>query len=136
MSAPCPQTSAKDDDAGGAPPRMPTRMPSPQFLRRGIWNLARVKDGTKLYEAIEAKLGEQRRFMLWWDEQGLNRPGSPILVDRRGLKAGEDGIPNSDAISRWRKRLKDPRKFDEALALAADHLYSALLSPGFPPSKI
>ena len=48
---------------------------------------ARAKDATKLYEAIKAKLGEQRRFVLWWDTNGLNKPGSPILTDRKGLKA-------------------------------------------------
>ena len=37
---------------------------------------ARAKDATKLYEAIEAKLVEQRRFVLWWDEQEKD-PGRP-----------------------------------------------------------
>ena len=32
-------------------------------------HFARAKDATKLYEAIELKLAEQRRFVLWWDGQ-------------------------------------------------------------------
>lgn len=31
-------------------------------------HFARAKDSTKLYEAITAKLGEQRRFVLWFDD--------------------------------------------------------------------
>ncbi len=32
-------------------------------------HFARAKDATKLYEAIELKLTEQRRIVLWWDGQ-------------------------------------------------------------------
>ena len=79
---------------------------------------ARAKDATGLYKAIEAKLGAQRQFVIWWDGQGLNQPGSPILTDRQGLRAGQDGIPDSTTIHRWRKRLKETTKFDAALATA------------------
>jgi len=37
-----------------------TAAPSAAHLGRGA---------TKLYEAVEAKLTEQRRFVLWWDAQ-------------------------------------------------------------------
>ena len=30
---------------------------------------ARAKDSTGLHEAVQAKLGEQLRFVLWWDGQ-------------------------------------------------------------------
>jgi hypothetical protein len=32
-------------------------------------SFGRAKDATKLYEAVEIKLSEQRRFVLWWDRQ-------------------------------------------------------------------
>jgi hypothetical protein len=38
-----------------------------------IVSKARAKDATKLYKAIEAKLGAQRRFVLWWDGQEKRR---------------------------------------------------------------
>ncbi len=40
-------------------------------------HFARAKDATKLYEAIEAKLVEQRRFVLWWDAQEKDKGGRP-----------------------------------------------------------
>ena len=39
-------------------------------------HFARAKDSTKLFEAIKAKLTEQRNFVLWWDEQEKD-PGRP-----------------------------------------------------------
>ena len=38
---------------------------------------ARAKDATGLYEAIEAKITEQRRFVLWWDAQEKDKGGRP-----------------------------------------------------------
>ena len=85
---------------------------------------ARAKDVTKLGEAIEAKLGEQRRFVLWWDSHGLHGG------DRRStefqdctdatLKPGSEAAPDSPTLSRWRKRLKDPKKFDATLQAALE----------------
>ena len=76
----------------------------------------RAKDATRLLKAVELKLTEQRKFVLWWDGQGLNKAGSPILTDRKGLMAGRDGIPDSVTVHRWRMRLKDERKFDLTLS--------------------
>lgn len=38
---------------------------------------ARAKDATGLFEAIKAKLTEQRRFVLWWDTQEKDKGGRP-----------------------------------------------------------
>ena len=38
---------------------------------------ARAKDSTGLFEAIKAKLTEQRNFVLWWDSQEKNKGGRP-----------------------------------------------------------
>jgi hypothetical protein len=78
----------------------------------------RAKDSTKLYEAVQIKLGEQRRFVLWWDEQEKRKGGSPSLV-HDGLNAANFGL-DRETISRWRKRLKDPNKFDATLESAAE----------------
>lgn len=87
-------------------------------------HFARARDATKLYEAIEAKLGEQRRFILWWDQQEKH-PGNrgagqghirPSEISD-GLKITDFGL-DRDTIHRWRKRLKEPKKFDIALESA------------------
>ena len=85
-------------------------------------HFARAKDGSKLYEAVEAKLGEQRRFVLWWDGQEKRKatPGNlgPSVVGDG--PAAEDFGLDRDNIHRWRKRLKEPRKFDAALEAAQE----------------
>lgn len=87
----------------------------------------RAKDATQLYVAVETKLGEQRRFVLWWEGQekrrglppsassdgGQFRPGEST----EGLAASDFGL-DRDTIYRWSKRLKDPAKFDAALESA------------------
>lgn len=45
--------------------------------------------------AVEHKLAEQRKFVLWWDGSPFSKPGSPILSDRQGMKAGTNGLPDS-----------------------------------------
>jgi hypothetical protein len=83
----------------------------------------RAKDSTKLYEAVQIKLGEQRRFVLWWDEQekakgaiqpGTNRGTTPS-ENADGVARAENFGLDRDTIHRWRKRLKDPKKFDATL---------------------
>ncbi len=67
----------------------------------------------------ERRLGEQRRFVLWWDEQEKhpgNRNGA-ALADLQGPKLSDLGIDYS-TVFRWRKKLSDPRKFDEELERA------------------
>ena len=68
--------------------------------------------------ADPSKLTEQRKFVLWWDGQEkqagartprAGRPASPLL--------SSFGIEHH-TISRWRRRLKAPDKFAEALEAA------------------
>jgi hypothetical protein len=87
----------------------------------------RAKDFEGLYRAVETKLGEQRRFVLWYDgqpkdkgaaEPGTNRGATPSqYVD--SVRAEDFGL-DRDTIHRWRTRLKDARKFDRALEAAQE----------------
>ena len=86
----------------------------------------RAKDAAQLFEAVQAKLGEQRRFVLWWDAQekhpGNRGAGRGQIRPSRsadGLKAKDLGL-DRDTISRWRKRLKEPDRFDEELQRAQE----------------
>ena len=63
--------------------------------------------------------------MLWWDERekskgaaepGTNRGTTPSQT-ADAVKAEDYGL-DRDTIHRWRKRLKDPKNFDEALESA------------------
>ena len=121
-------TSVKLDRHGG-------QLPTDYSPEKGLKKLAvaeaaehyfsRAKDATGLHKAVEAKLGEQRRFVLWWDgqekskgaaEPGTNRGATPSQTTD-AVKAEDFGL-DRDTIHRWRKRLKDPRKFDDALEVA------------------
>jgi hypothetical protein len=67
---------------------------------------AQAKDATQLYEAIEAKLKEQRKFVRWWDRLG-EKSGSGPSKRRTGSVtplpiAGRDGMPDRMVIKRWR----------------------------------
>ncbi len=73
-----------------------------------IVSKARAKDATKLYKAIEAKLGAQRRFVLWWDGQEKRR-GTGLPSQTTDGRTAQDFGLDRDTIHRWRKRLKDPR---------------------------
>lgn len=89
----------------------------------------RAKDATGLYDAVERKLGEQRRFVLWWDQQekasgARGNPGgrgAPIVASQTddATSLADFGL-DRDTVHRWRKRLKDPRKFDGALEAAQE----------------
>jgi hypothetical protein len=90
----------------------------------------RAKDSAQLYAAVETKLGEQRRFVLWWDGQekasGIRMKGRDAggeyrasQVDDARTQLSDFGL-DRDTIHRWRKRLKDPRKFDEELQRAQE----------------
>ena len=60
-------------------------------------------------EEYFAKLTEQRKFVLWWDEQEKhpgNRKGV-VTTDLKRPKAQDFGLDRG-AIHRWRKRLKAP----------------------------
>lgn len=87
---------------------------------------AKAKDETRLYTAVEQKLGAQRGFVIWWDEQ-QKHPGNkgagrgnvrPSQTDD-ALKISDLGL-DRDTVSRWRKKLADPRKFEETLEAAAE----------------
>ena len=110
-------------------------LPTNYDPKRGLKHLAvaeaaerhfkRAKDSTGLHEAVQAKLGEQRRFVLWWDEQEKNPGGNPsqtpdgLLPSK--IETAEDYGLDRDTIYRWRKRLKEPKKFDSALKAAHAH---------------
>jgi phage N-6-adenine-methyltransferase len=90
----------------------------------------RAKDSAQLYAAVETKLGEQRRFVLWWDGQekasGIRMKGRDAggeyrasQIDDARTQLSDFGL-DRDTIHRWRKRLKDPRKFDEELQRAQE----------------
>lgn len=81
----------------------------------------RAKDATGLYQAVEAKLGEQRRFVLWWDGQKHTPPGpkDPSWTGD-GFDRLEDLNLDRDTVHRWRIRLKDPIRFDAALEAAQE----------------
>jgi hypothetical protein len=68
---------------------------------------------------VEIKLGEQRRFVLWWDEQEKRRGTGLPSQTTDGSVAADFGLPR-DTISRWRKKLKDPKKFYAALEAAQE----------------
>ncbi len=86
-------------------------------MRVAIFGRTGTKIPTKLYEA---KLGEQRRFVLWWDDQekqqgALKRgqaPASP--VNDAGKRISDFGL-DRDTIHRWRRRLKERKKYAEML---------------------
>jgi phage N-6-adenine-methyltransferase len=84
---------------------------------------ARAKDATRLYEAVEKKLSEQRQFVLWWDAQAKDPGGRPAQnrsqIGERFPKPDDFGL-NWDAIRRWRERLKDEEDYAEALAAAQE----------------
>jgi hypothetical protein len=88
---------------------------------------ARAKDATKLFEAIEAKLIEQRKFVRWWNAQEKAKGGQPY--QRKSTRngpvtgsppvAGRDGMPDRMVIKRWREATKDGR-FERTLEQAQE----------------
>jgi hypothetical protein len=89
----------------------------------------RAKDTTRLLEAVELKLSEQRRFVLWWDQQvkaggSLKRGKGPALPVSNAGKPLPEWLPEWDSLAtvaglgvevglnrvtvhRWRTRLKN-----------------------------
>ena len=74
--------------------------------------------------AVEAKLTEQRDFVLWWDEQE-HKGGNPTVT---GLKRLEDFGADRLTVHRWRTKLKAPEKFEKALAAAQERCRGYRLS--------
>jgi phage N-6-adenine-methyltransferase len=84
----------------------------------------RAKDTDKLCHAIEVKLTEQRRFVLWWDGQRLHGRPKKALQIGNSLRRGEvavDGV----TIHRWRTRLKDDENFTATLAATQERCVRA-----------
>ena len=80
---------------------------------------ARAKDIVKLFEAIEAKLKEQRKFVLWWDGLGEKRGKRDRSVTLLPV-AGRDGVPERKIIERWRARLKEVERFEATVETAKE----------------
>lgn len=82
---------------------------------------ARAKDPAKLYQAIEATLNEQRKFVRWWDGLGDKSGNRRPRRDRSVTPhiAGRGGMPERKVIERWRKRTADGR-FDRELTEAQE----------------
>jgi phage N-6-adenine-methyltransferase len=81
----------------------------------------RAKDATGLYHAVETKLSEQRKFILWWDGQEKHpgsRKGAAITDLQRPTL--EDLKVDGVTLHRWRIRLKDEKNFDAALEAAQE----------------
>jgi hypothetical protein len=59
---------------------------------------------------VEIKLGEQRRFVLWWDQQEKDRGGGDVRNTANrpviGVRPEDFGL-DRDTIHRWRKRLAE-----------------------------
>jgi 56kDa selenium binding protein (SBP56) len=77
-------------------------------------------------QAINAKIADQRDFVLWWDEK-VRRPGNPhegelisASEQKLTMTAAEEqtGITN-EQVSRWRTGLEDEEKYRERIRLAA-----------------
>lgn len=94
---------------------------------------ARAKDLEQLNEAVEAKLSEQRDFVLWWDMQEKSPGGRPtenpshqndgfVTIDSLGM--------DRDTVYRWRSRLKDDARYEAALADAQERCVSRAPSRG------
>src|SRR5689334_2764272 len=67
-----------------------------------------VKDWPLLEQAIDAKIQEQRQFVMWWGAS-VRSAGNPSISAERGKLAMRDtelqtGITNQQ-VSRWRKDL-------------------------------
>ncbi len=86
----------------------------------GVWVAGARHAGEKLHEAVKAKLTEQRKFVLWWDGQEKRRatPGNLGPSQTNDAPAAQDFGLDRDTIHRWRRRLKTPNKFAEALEAA------------------
>jgi hypothetical protein len=80
-----------------------------------------------LKQAVEAKLEEQAEFVAWWKEAVTpgHRPGR----GGKKLRADQRAIPLAEAealtkikqqqVSKWRRRLKEPEKYQAMLYGAA-----------------
>jgi len=88
-------------------------------------NAERLKDYEVLHEAVRVQLTAWREFVLWWDAlTDRDKQGRPTRKCNRPVTlpiAGKNGIPERMTISRQRKRLKEPDKYEAALVEAFEH---------------
>lgn len=83
----------------------------------------RVKDWPTLERAVDEKIEEQAEFVQWWSENvsanhGGNRKSRDLRTCSLADAEAATGISNQQ-VSRWRKRLSDPKKYRELLFGAA-----------------
>ena len=88
-------------------------------------HFARAKDIVKLFEAIEAKLKEQRKFVLWWDQREKAEGGDKRSKEYHRRRpttvvTGRGGVPDRTIIHRWRTRLKELEKFEATVTTAKE----------------
>lgn len=85
-------------------------------------HFARAKDPSELFQAIKAKLGAQREYVIWRD--GVVVPSRKAGGPGRGKRGTglrpvlPDADPGKDVIKRWRKKLKLPERFKVELEKA------------------
>ena len=81
----------------------------------------RAKDYDGLRRAVGVLFEKRRNFVLWWDGQekarglrmnGRHEDGSFRASEIHDGRTIADFGLDRDTIHRWRRRLKDPRKFD------------------------
>ena len=81
----------------------------------------RARDATRLLEAVELKLSEQRAFVVWWDSQD-KRAGSRGVGKKVEFQTGNPTLDSLGVdkltLHRWRSRLKDDATFQATLATA------------------
>jgi phage N-6-adenine-methyltransferase len=85
----------------------------------------RAKDVSRLVTAVRAKLGEQHKFINWWDgqekQQGArkSRGNGPVtpLADVFGVKSADTKALDAIKVmlSRWRKNLKEPDDLEKEI---------------------
>jgi hypothetical protein len=74
--------------------------------------------------AVDEKIAQQREFVTWWDDNvGVNHGGDRSKVTDTVTLLDADRAHDLTGIgkmqvSRWRKKLKDPEKYRDALCHA------------------
>jgi phage N-6-adenine-methyltransferase len=107
--------------------RTSSRIPQKYDPSKGLKSIAvaeaaerhykRVKDLKMLGAAVEAKLTEQRNFVLWWDGAG---PGTKHGGKQNRGSGILPGMPDPKTVHRWRTKLKDEAAFADAVRVALD----------------
>ena len=88
-------------------------------LDYGIEEAKRIKDWPALEDAIDAKIGEQRDFVVWWkasvrdkgERANLKSPGTRLFVAEAEKQTGM----RQQRVSDLGKRLKKPAKYRDQL---------------------